>query len=291
MNKNLKKFHDLPVSTQTVMVYLNCTFNIQNILKNIKFKERPLGNKNKKNFIGEYGVIYDVNKGNFRNQITGCIYIIDKFITFKIFPTGKFHLTGCKNLSHQQYASIELFKNILKINTIYEPTFLLDDSQQQLSIILEVVMVNIDFHIGFNIDQKKLDELLQRDGNEFYTIFESSINTSVNIKMDYPEPSNKIFDQIIITLPSLTEHSNNFDFKFCTTTDCPKSKKSSIRTHTFLVFSSSKVIQSGRYHNTEMEKAYIKFNEFINKNRSLIELKLNQDVFDMSLLKGIKNLK
>ncbi len=106
-----KPFRTLPISTQTVMAYANCRFNIVNIFDQLPIED--IGDTNIKKITGEHGKIYQLKragqvrgaptkKGHFRNQITAYIYILDKMITVKIFPTGKFHLTGCKNLKHQQ---------------------------------------------------------------------------------------------------------------------------------------------------------------------------------------------
>jgi TATA-box binding protein (TBP) (component of TFIID and TFIIIB) len=286
-------FNTLPISTQTVMAYMNCKFDINNI-----FNKLPVDNSfdNLKNIKGENGKIYQLKRAgqirgvpskkdiskNFRNQITAYIFIIDKIITAKIFPTGKFHLTGCKTLKHQQYASIELLNHIRQCHTNEEPTIEITDNQP-LNVILEVVMVNIDFHLGFDVDQRKLDRLLQSEDCEFYTIYETPVNTSVNIKLDYPEPKQKKFNQIII------EGSvNNPDITFTTTDKCLQARDTLTRTHTFLVFSSSKVIQSGRFYDSEMEPAYKKFHNFILKHRDEIELKPQEKTFDLSQLKSMQ---
>nr|QBK87412.1 MAG: transcription factor TFIID [Marseillevirus LCMAC201] len=283
-------FTALPISTQTVMAYTNCRFNIVNIFNRLPIED--IGDTNMKKINGEHGKIYQLKKagqvrgaptkkGHFRNQITAYIYILDKMITVKIFPTGKFHLTGCKNLKHQQQAVVELMNHIRIVHTESEPTFEMDDDQI-MNIILEVVMVNIDFHLGFNVDQKKLDQLLQSDNNDFYTIYETPVNTSVNIKLDYPDPEEKRFHKIIIK-----GSVNKPRVIFTTTSDCPKARINKTRTHTFLVFSSSKVIQSGRYYDSEMEPAYQKFHNFIIKHRNHIELQLQDQCFDMKKLKGL----
>jgi len=290
MNNSQKSFNTLPVSTQTVMAYVNCSFNIDNIFKNLPVEE--LGETNIKKVIGKHGHIYQLKcagetrgiqskKGVFRNQITASIFIIDKMITVKIFPTGKFHLTGCKNDKHQQGAVAELMHHIRRINTTESPTFT-KENDEPLNVILEVVMVNIDFHLGFDVDQEKLDEVLQHEENDFYTIYETPVNTSVNIKLDYDEPPEKKYQKVIIDGPI-----DNPQTIITSTTECPKARLKETRTHTFLVFSSSKVIQSGRYYNSEMEPAYKKFHEFITKHRNNIELKLKDTTFDMSKLTGM----
>ena len=285
-----KPFQTLPISTQTVMAYVNCKFNIANIFDKLPIEET--GCTNMKLIDGEQGKIYQLKragqvrgaptkKGHFRNQITAYIYVLDKMITVKIFPTGKFHLTGCKNLKHQQQAVVELTNLIRVIHTEEAPTYEMEDDQP-LNITLEVVMVNVDFHLGFDVDQKKLDQLLQNESNDFYTIYETPVNTSVNIKLDYPEPADKKFQQIIIQGPA-----DKPKVTFTTTEECPKARTKGVRTHTFLVFSSSKVIQSGRYYECEMEPAYQKFHDFIIRNRNHIELQLQEQRFDMAQLRGL----
>lgn len=290
MSKTDRPFKNLPVSTQTVMAYANCTFDINNIYENLPVED--IGNQDMKKIKGEHGKIYQLKragqvrgaptkKGHFRNQITAYIYILDKMITVKIFPTGKFHLTGCKHLKHQQKAIVELMNHIRKIHTEKAPTIMLEDDKS-LNVILEVVMVNVDFHLGFDVDQRKLDNVLQKESNDFYTIYETPVNTSVNIKLDYPDPNQKKYNQVVfkgtVKKPRIV---------YTTTTECPKARINNTRTHTFLVFSSSKVIQSGRYYDSEMEPAYRKFHNFIKKNREKIELQLEEKKFDMSELKGM----
>jgi TATA-box binding protein (TBP) (component of TFIID and TFIIIB) len=291
MTTESKKFNTLPISTQTVMAYANCTFNIENIFNNLPVDET--GETNIKKIAGKHGTIYQLKcagrtrgiqskKGVFRNQITACIFIIDKMITMKIFPTGKFHLTGCKNSEHQQQAVAELLHHIRRVHTDEHPTFFMDD-QEPLNVILEVVMVNVDFHLGFDVDQQKLDSVLQQEANDFYTIYETPVNTSVNIKLDYTDPQEKTFNKVVITGPPEAPVTT-----VTTTNTCPKAKPNNTRTHTFLVFSSSKVIQSGRYYDSEMEPAYKKFNELIQKHKKSIELKLMENKFDMSSLIGMR---
>lgn len=276
-------FRTLPISTQTVMAYMNCSFDIANIVKYLPAEQVEVGLKKLTN--GVHGKIYAgpaSKKTSFRNQKQVSIYIIDKIITVKIFPTGKFHLTGCKNAEHQKWAVFELLNHIRRINTPEHPTIVMED-EEPLNAILEVVMVNVDFHLDFDVDQRKLDQLLQGEQvTDFYTIYETPVNTSVNIKLDYPDPIDKKYNQVIIA-----GTVDKPEMVATTVADCPKARSHSTRTHTFLVFSSSKVIQSGRYYDSEMEPAYKKFRDFIMNNRNKIELELEEKHFDMTNLKGL----
>ena len=282
MADSVVPFKNLPISTQTVMAYMNCTFNFDNILKILLVTAKKY-KKNLKDVEGKNGDIYITEKKTvFRNQIPLKIFAVDKFIAVKIFRTGKFHLTGCKTKEHYYQASIMLLNKIRSMHTDEMPTFHMEDSDP-FNIIFEVVMVNVDFHLGFVVNQKALDYLIHKMNQEFYTIYESTMNTSVNIKLDYPDPPEQQFHKIIVEgspdEPILTHTTIN---------KCEKSRKRDSRKHTFLVFSSSKVIQSGRYYETEMESAYKKFNELIEQNRYKIELKLKDSKFDINSLEGLK---
>jgi len=277
-----KPFKTLPISTQTVMAYSNCSFNIRNIER--KLEATCIENIPTKKFCGEDGKIYfkKTLKIDFRNQKTYLICVKGKMITLKLFPNGKLHLTGCKTLEHQRSAIITLINAIRKAHSSLEPTFLKADGP--IKIILDVVMVNVDFNINFCINQRNLDKLLQNNATDFYTIYESSINNSINIKLDYDEPLNKKYEQI--TIQGSIEKPK---ILFSTTDVCNESKTNGRRTHTFLVFTSSKVIFSGRYYDNEMEIAYKKFNKFIIENKKKIEFSEKKASFNFNNIKCIEN--
>jgi len=192
------------------------------------------------------------------------MFIDNKVITCKVFRTGKFHMTGCKTDKQRLHGAAHLLQSIMEYSNPESPNYTLHDPLPE--IVLEIVMTNLDFELGFHIDQKELDELIQRQGDEsMYSVFDPCVQTSVNVKIEYPDPVAKYFEKIII-------HGKN-NFEFTTTDICPKAKQKETRTHTFLIFSSSKVIQSGRYYDSEMEPAFNKFIQFVQQHRSRLELK------------------
>jgi len=315
-------FDTLPISTQTVMVYFNCTFDPEYIYENLEVsdKYKNVNLKDIPNSEFEHGIVYllktsggkskgmNTTKGHFRNQITAKIFIIDKLITIKIFRTGKFHMTGCKNSEHINQGCVYLFDCIRKLGEkAWKPERSEGSSETNVVIncqdsgvrkantessssenipikaITEIVMVNVDFKLGFKIDQSTLDSLVQKNGGQdFYSTYESTLNPSVNIKMEFQEPEKKVYD-------CLTIHPRKPKFTLEKVTECPKAKPKKIRTHTFLVFSSSKVIQSGRWYNTQMEPAFNRFNDFIKKYKSQIQMNETETKFDLSSLKSINN--
>jgi TATA-box binding protein (TBP) (component of TFIID and TFIIIB) len=414
-----KEFGKLKISTKTVMAYPNCSFILNERLANMfplneitppnarKAKEiidpKP-GFYQVKSEWGCRGISPPGGKRAFRNQITILIYHNDRFCNIKIFPTGKFHMTGCNDKKSYTLAAIKLLNTIRSFHTEENPIIIqteadiregtyrqqeplvitpqvvltapteqsssklaskdIDDiavnnkgpvnvlelqnkntskkaakSSKSLknskkaptaevvpidtisatdsmnkestaepltlpptesapeivptqplgtvfSMIFDVVMVNLDFNLGFRVDQIKLNDLLldniEKEG--LYPVYESTTNTSVNIKMPYPDPVSKRFDKYYID-PDFNSESPIIQSVF--TTECRKSKPKITRTHTFLVFSSSKVIQSGSFYDTEMKSAYYKFCKFVYENRSKVEVGLSNSVFDFSQLRGL----
>lgn len=273
-------FKKLPISTRTVMAYINCDFDLERVCNSLHQKIQD--DKQKPDYDGK---IFEMRmpktimknpihqsfmdppeekpKRHFRNQVTVKMFIDNKIITCKIFRTGKFHMTGCKTNRQRLEGSALLLQGIMEYSDPDSPNYSLHDPLPE--IILEIVMTNLDFELGFHIDQKELDERIQTKCDEsMYSVFDPFVQTSVNVKIEYPDPDTKCFEKIIIR--------GKNDFEIVKTTSCPKAKTKKYRTHTFLIFSSGKVIQSGRYYETEMEPAFNKFVNFIQKNRQRLEL-------------------
>jgi len=103
------------------------------------------------------------------------------------------------------------------------------------------VMVNYNFHIGFNVNRKNLAEYINGMYG-FHASFDNSINHSVTIELPY-EPSE---EQSMIR------------------------KKKKVFRHTFLVYKSGLVTQSGPNEDL-MEDAYNLFIQAIHEIRSHVE--------------------
>jgi hypothetical protein len=359
------EFKKLDVTTHTIMVYANCTFDMQTLKEKLHI-EIVSDLKDTSNKI--HGHLYAEANSNaikFRNQIPLRIFIINKMIAVKVFKTGKLHFTGCKTMEQAYKATAELFKQFRALNSVLEETILSETSEAsdadslnlhlekestksilsnvvsetsivseetngtniasdtrvasivseasstsvasiaseansvsektkkiyngELTITFETVMVNIGFELDFIINREKLDNLIQQSNiNNMYSVYEPITQTSVNIKMRYLDPENKLFNQMIL--------AENNSYILQKVSECPKSKKRDEREHTFLVFGGSnknkikhksKVIQSGRYYDTHMELAFNSFLEFVQKNRDKIEMKKEESSFDIRELIGI----
>jgi len=303
-----KDFKKLPISTQAVMSYFNCTFNIKNI--KIIFAEKFTEIVNNKGIIKSgkkpvIGGIYQTNNGTVKiknnigkpagrnafkeNQIAYKIYIIDKFITIKIFRTGKIHMTGCKTREHYIKTAITLFNIIKNFSKPNFQTYCPENPNEPISIIFEKLMINVGFNINFPFDLIELDKLIQEKGHDkkIYSTYETTANNCVNIKIEYPDPKIKNFDKLTL----IPNKNGEYDIETSFTDYCNKIKKKDTHEQTFMVFSSSKVILSGKFYDTQMQDAYNKIIEFMTKYRSRLEIKIDKNTkFDIHKLKGIDPL-
>jgi len=111
---------------------------------------------------------------------------------------------------------------------------------------IQTSMINKNYHIGFEIRRRILSEHIDRIDN-FYHEYDNSINHSVKIMLPFE------IDQMSDTIRR-------------------KKKKNDIPHHTFIVYQSGCVTQSGPSLEL-MEDAYYKFFKAINQLRPLIERK------------------
>jgi hypothetical protein len=308
--ETFKNFDELGTSTMTVMAYSNVNFNLEAIYNGMPIYDIdvPLTKKKKlpdmKKVVAPKDKIISVRYKNefrgivtstkktkyFLNQVTFIISIGNKNLNIFIF-NNKLKIAGCKKLKQAEDVMIVLwnilgsiknsytvrtFEHILndpkidmdikdKINLLDKKEF--DDSPR---FIFEVVMSNVDFKLGFKIDRKKLNNLMNSEKYSnivHISRFETTGNTNVNIKMFTTKPKNYVHHYLTFrdNVPSVgTIEHNIYDFK----------KKKKVKYNTFLVFRSSKVIESGCYSES-MGEMYDKFISIINNNRCSIEEKID----------------
>ena len=220
---------------------------------------------------------------NFLNQVTIVLSIGSVILNIMMFKDN-FKIAGCKNDKDAEEATLILWQDYInKINKGWEmrPQF----SEESPTFIFRLVMRNVDFKLGFFIDRKALNKLMNsKKYNEkiFMSQCETTGHTNVNIKMYTQEPEGYTYDCLVAPLdeePYLTESETNI-YKI------KKTKKKEYTT--FIVFSSSEIILSGRYEK-RMKDDYEFFVSEVFKNRSLIEEKIKEP--DTDLLTFLKKSK
>ena len=148
------------------------------------------------------------------------------------------------------------------------------DTSKGAHFLFDVVMRNINFKIGFQIDKFSLNRLMNRadyKNHVYLSKYESTSDTHVNIKICTEKPDNLEYNMLVYDKAGI---ENPY---FIQTTEkkyaCEKVPKPMYIT--FLIFSSSVGILSGRCYNSMKEK-YEFFTETINKHRNEIEERLSK---------------
>lgn len=289
-----KQFKDLKVSTMTIMVYTNMEFDIEKLFKELPITEIdvPLTKKKKtpnlKKITAPYNSIISIRykndfrgvetkkkptdgkKNHFLNQISCIISLGDKLLHIMIFRCskggGKFKIAGAKNFDQATLGVQLLWGHIKSV----PDSFTMRDKHPPI-FVFDVAMINVDFKLGFTIDRKKLNNLMNRPeyrDKVHLSRFETTSNTNVNIKMHSEKPQKYLYTYMILREGKPPKFIKSSELRYNTQTNKEKKKNT-----TFLVFRSSKVIESGKYSES-MTSSYNYFIDIIEKNRDAIAEKI-----------------
>jgi len=141
-------------------------------------------------------------------------------------------------------------------------------------------MRNVYFKIGWPIERPALNYLMNQEEyskNIFMSQYESTGHTNVNIKMFSRKPKGFMYDCLVIPL------DQNLEPYFIQMNDIPykseKKRKKDLKDDkyvTFIAFSSSEIILSGRY-DENMKEMYNFFVHTVFTHRMDIEEKMEND--------------
>jgi len=244
----------------------------------------------------------------FRNQATLVMSIEEKNVNIFVFKNC-IKITGSKVPAHV-ISAVRLFVCHLKVMKRKGiPCF----DKDPVIIDINPVMTNVDFHLGFKVDRQKLDNILNQRGyisifenrlsngvtlkiphdysslsispisnsstlnpspsantsTNSYTTFGSSIssdkktNISSSINLFNPLPTKN-------RLIHFGNHYESIAPQFKSEKISPKSKE---KYHTFIIFQSGKVLQSGN-NSEDMKLVYNHFRSLIDNIHPFIEQKL-----------------
>lgn len=211
----------------------------------------------------------------FLNQLTIAISIGHVILNIMMFKNG-FKIAGCKENDDAICVSMILWKeyiapilggipkfNIVEENDIYSsyPQFL-----------FKLVMMNLDFKLGFPIDRSKLNCLMNKtiySDKVYMSEYESTSHSNVNIAMKKKKTDSFYFDCMVIPTNPDGCAEEFFIKRKRNTFKTPKNNSKCKHT-TFIVFSSSKIILSGKYEGN-MKECYDFFIKEALKHREYIE--------------------
>ena len=223
------------------------------------------------------------NDDYFRHSVS-CVMMLEdnKQINIKVPTNGKLQMTGCKTDEHSVEAVVHLYKIMKEVEKwtneklfVYNNEKIEDKSskdQEILRVTYNVVMQNKDFKIGFRINRQNLDRFINTKTN-FYSIFEASTSTGINIKIENKNIKNRSLLHIEYdSVKNLTKMSQiPYNEYYVLLDEKDKELEQEKKYLTFFVFSSGSIIMSGRESNMR-ELFYEVVNILIN-NRSEFEEK------------------
>lgn len=237
---------------------------------------------------------------HFLHCVTGVFALPNQiYATIKIPTNGKLHITGCKTNEQYVLALQMLLKSFDDIEamtgqrvytlhndykTSHENEHRSTDSIVQA--VINIVMVNRDFNIGFLVSRENLDNFINTSELDWASTFESAMHTSAQIKIPNNSYRNIKLQEVQYdmrnrqVISSVMRSFDNFASYF---EDKNKKKDTRDKYYTFGVFANGSVIMSGR--GDEMESVYQAFVSLLIENRASIE----QVVDDIEPLVKISN--
>jgi hypothetical protein len=300
----MHSFDKLRYSTKTIIAVTNMEINLDLFHQNIpyleySFPKKKRGRKkqdeevvitsNKMDFFPIGSIIALQNKQDlkgelpkkkqndpqkksfFRNSVTIQMKIAHgKFVNGKICSNGKFQITGCSEDKYAYQFIYILYEKMMETSEyIGEPIVSLIKNSifktDYPTAIINVVMKNINFKIGFKIQREKLDEYI-RMNTPYYSLFLSDLHTCVNIKMKSNNHTEEKLDMIIMKSKEDVD-IQKIDFSLYSMYYDYNKKLNKDKYHTFLVFYSGSVILSSSGPDTE--DVYNKFITIIKDNKEL----------------------
>lgn len=261
------------------------------------------------------------SKTYFRHSVS-VVMVLDqgKMLNVKVSSNGKLQMTGCKTSKHaiefvkhiyslmieaEEWTGETLFTYKSEYGNIEEDEDTENEEEEQeienpqdmveeepplerrendgLCAVFRVAMKNIDFDIGYKIRRDLLNTYINLN-TEFRSIFESSVGTSVNIKIKASQRFDTELHRLKITsegecLEDMIPYEEFFD---SLSTKEQKDERKKERYHTFLCFASGSIIMSSA--GEEMSDIFYKLVRLLIENRDKLEDKPTENLIDSSWL-------
>lgn len=205
----------------------------------------------------------------FLNQLTIVMSLEGIMVNIMLF-NSKFKIAGNKTFADAVQTTMLLWEDYTmpnrKLWSIY-------DSTMDAKFLFSTVMFNVDFSMGFSIDKIKLNTFMQNErasGKIYISQYEPTSTTHVNIKIVSDKPDEFSFYVLVYknTLSTTkVKHKPYFETLKHNPYDVKKPKEDKYTT--FIVFSSSQIILTGRYL-VNMKRDYEFVVNLINANRDKV---------------------
>lgn len=207
----------------------------------------------------------------FLNQLT-IVLSLGRIILNVMMFKDSIKVAGCKTNDDAVEAIMVLWNHYIRPTKGYIPKFLPSKNQiPHPQFIFKLVMMNLDFKLDFPIDRNALNKLMNKKeyaDRIHMSEYESTSHANVNIKMLKKKAEDFYFDCLV-----LPDNEPPYFIK-CPSNEYKTIKKNANVKHTtFIVFSSSKIILSGKYKENMMN-CYDFFIRETTANRDFIEEKI-----------------
>jgi hypothetical protein len=206
----------------------------------------------------------------FLNQVTIVMSIGDIMINIMMFDIN-LKVAGNKSFDDAATTMRILWEEYVSPN---KNNWTLSESKgprkTDVHFLFESVMINVDFSLGFPIDKEKLNTFMQREefkDRVFLSKYESTSSTHVNIKMYSPKPKDFYYYVLVYERGKINEEPY---FAYSDDKWYSREKPKAQKYTTFIVFSSSQTILTGRYPNN-MKDNYDFFVALCKEHKSEIE--------------------
>jgi hypothetical protein len=245
--------------------------------------------------------------GEYWKHSVSVVMMLDqlKMLNVKVSRNGKFQMTGCKCMRHavdfvkhlyslmieaEEWSGETLFTYKQDQNDQGKEDPAIDNSSKHdkssedgLVVLFKCVMKNIDFDAGFQIRRNRLNTLINHH-TDFRSIFESSIGTSVNIKLKAVHHSDPQIDRLRITgAGEVFEDTIPYEeFVQSLAAKDQKEERAKQAYHTFLVFASGSIIMSSA--GREMEWIFYKLVRILIDYRTVLEEAAEDEQMDSQWL-------
>jgi hypothetical protein len=199
----------------------------------------------------------------FLNQVTIVVSMEDMMVNVMMFK-NICKVAGNKSFTDACEIIMILWEEYIRHD---KSLWSINNTKQDAHFLFDTVMVNVDFAMGFPIDKCKLNSFMQRKELKdivYISQYEPTSSTHVNIKMYSPEPDNFSYQVLVYE-----ENARLPYFATCNQKLYSKVKPNTDKYTTFIVFSSSKIILTGRYQ-SNMKINYEHFIKTANENKSEI---------------------
>ena len=247
--------NDLRISTITSVLKLSSDIDLKKIYDCIPISDNYIpyieyGCENNPRGFSEKSLIKKRKKKKkkiFYNQATLHVIQDKKIMNVKLFNNGRIQITGIKNEDQSEKLILKLIEYFKDFEILSDLTELIEN---------EIVMINSDFDIGYEINREQLHNSIIE--NDIYSSFEPCIYPGVNIKY-YINTNNVNKGTCECNRLCNGKGNGNGDG------NCKKV--------TIAVFKSGKIIITGGSNKYQINESYRFITNFIDSNKPLFELK------------------